>query len=202
MRLHWRQPVPDSTGSTDAECPGEAFAEVLLDEGREELARADGKASILLSAAGIVVAALLAGVLAGTWTPNKLHRYPATEVAFWVGLGVAVLGLVLLGLAVLPQTRHTGSKETLAYFGHVVRFSERGHAIRGTARRARDAESKKLLKEAIRAASAGRFERTVDQVLIVSRIVHRKYRLIRWALLIFAVSIAVCVGAVIANANL
>jgi len=190
------------SGERERRAADEAFAEVLLDEGREELGRADRKASILLSAASIVLTALLAGALAGTWTPHKLHHHPAAEVVFWVGLGIGMVGLILLGWAVLPKTQHTGRRETLAYFGHVVMFNENRYAMRKATRRDRDARGKTELKAAIRAASAGRFDRTVDQVWTISHIVDRKYRLIRWALLIFGISAAFTIGAVIANANL
>lgn len=202
MRFRWRQRAGDHLADGKGEHPDEAFAEVLLDEGREELVRADGKASILLGAGAIVFAALLAGALAGTWTPYKLHHHPAAEVVFWIGLGIGMLGLILLGWAVLPKTRHTGRRETLAYFGHVVMFRENRYAVRWETRRDRDRRGKAKLKSAIRAASAGRFDRTVDQVWTISHIVDRKYRLIRWALLAFGVSTVFCIGAVIANANL
>jgi hypothetical protein len=58
------------------------------------------------------------------------------------------------------------------------------------------------LKAAIRAASAGRFDRTVDQVWTISHIVDRKYRRIRWGMLGLGMSAVLCVGAVIVNANL
>lgn len=45
----------------------------ILGEAREELARADGKAGLLLAAAGVVVGALLAGLLAKDWDPTSLH---------------------------------------------------------------------------------------------------------------------------------
>jgi len=202
VRFRWRQQPRIGTGAGNGESPEEALAEVLLDEGREELNRADAKASILLSAAGVIYAALIAGVLAGTWTPHKLHHHPATEVAFWAGLAVGVLGLALLAWAVLPRVRHTGRRESLAYFGHVVMFNESRWAIRTTSRQHRDERGKQDLNAAIRAASAGRFDRTVDQVWTISHIVDRKYRRIRWGMLGLGMSAALCIGAVIVNANL
>ena len=202
MRFRWRQTPRVRDTPAVAERPDEAFAEVLLDEGREELARADGKASILLSASGVILGALLAGVLAGTWSPTKLGDHPATEWSFWAGVAFAAVGVVLLAWAVLPRTRHNGSRETLAYFGHVVRYRERGLAIRRATRRSREARSKEELKKAVRTASAGTFDRTVDQVWTVSLIVYRKYRRIRWAMLAYAAAGILCVGAVIVNAHL
>ncbi len=45
----------------------------LLVESREELARADGKASILLSALGVAADVIAAALLAGDWSPEGLH---------------------------------------------------------------------------------------------------------------------------------
>ena len=41
----------------------------LLSSAREEIDRADSKASILLAASGVATGALLAGLMAGNWTP-------------------------------------------------------------------------------------------------------------------------------------
>jgi MFS family permease len=202
VRFWWRQRAQVRTGTGNGESAEEAFAEVLLDEGREELNRADAKASILLSAAGIIFAALITGVLAGTWTPHKLHHHPATEVAFWFGLAVGVLGIGLLAWAVLPKIRHAGRRESLAYFGHVVAFNENPWVVRKETRRKRDDLGKAELKAAIRAVSAGRFDRTVDQVWTISHIVNRKYRRIRRGMLALGVSATLCIAAIIANANL
>jgi len=42
-------------------------ASVLHSETREELARADAKATTLLSVTGLIIGALLAGAIAGDW---------------------------------------------------------------------------------------------------------------------------------------
>jgi hypothetical protein len=49
------------------------YATSLLSHAREEIDRADAKASILLAASGVGTGALLAGLIAGTWTPLKLQ---------------------------------------------------------------------------------------------------------------------------------
>jgi MFS family permease len=185
-----------------SEAPEQAFAEVLLSEGREELVRADGKASILLSAAGVILAAVLAGMLAGTWTPDKLGRHPATEVAFWLGAGIFSTGMLLMGAAVLPSTKHTGRRETLAYFGHVVRYNESKRFAGKDSRRRQAQLGKRELKKAMKVAAMGRFERTVDQVWTISHIVDRKYRYIRRGMVTFAIGAATCVGALIVYAAL
>lgn len=200
MRSLWRARAQVEPASARPEQPDEAFAEVLLDEGREELQRADGKASILLSASGVITGALLAGALAGKWNPTKIHHGVAQNV-FWVGVAAGVSGLLCLASAVTPRTKNSGSKESLAYFGHVIRFRERGVALRPSKRKARIVRAKADLRTAITKASAGRFDRAVDQVWEVSSIVYKKYRRIRWALLAYSVGAALCAAALVIEAR-
>jgi hypothetical protein len=48
----------------------ESYAAQLLAETREEVARADSKAEILFAAFGIVVAAVLGGLVTRGWSPT------------------------------------------------------------------------------------------------------------------------------------
>ena len=73
------------------------YAGELLAETREEIVRADTKAAILFTAFGIVVAAVLAGLIAGNWGPDELDRGAA--VVFWVGSGSALVSFLALGYA-------------------------------------------------------------------------------------------------------
>lgn len=203
MRFRWRE---SSTGTaTPTAAPDQterselAFAEVLLDEGRQELSRADGKASILLSAFGIAFSLVLGAGISGDWSPHELHQLPLTETLFWVGVGFSAIGFLLLASAVLPRTGHTGNREDLAYFGHVVQYRERGLAITAQTRSDRLARGKAHFEQAVVAASAGAFDRTIDQVWTVSRIVYRKYQLIRHALLAFGVAAFLCAGSVLSH---
>lgn len=160
--------------------PSRLHAEALLEEARQELDRADGKAAILLSAAGVIVGALIAGSIAGDWHPGDLDS-TAAELIAWAAIVVASSGVLLLALAVKPKTGHTGDREQLAFFGHVVQYLEDGD--RKSKARRFDAARKELAKD-LSSAGADSMERLADQLLNVSLIVHRKYRLVQrsfWA---------------------
>lgn len=72
------QPPPLSLDAGEHE-----LAKVLLAESREELTRADGKASLLLAALGIGLSAILGAVLAGNWAPFVLAS--PWEAIWWTG---------------------------------------------------------------------------------------------------------------------
>lgn len=190
------RPTPAEDGRLP---PDTTFAEILLDEGREELNRADGKASILLASSGVIFSVLISAGMQGEWTPRKLGDHPVTEWAFWLGLAFGCVGIVLLAWSLLPRIKHVGDRGQLAYFGHVVLFREKRYILRKSMRAAHSARAKQELKRAITDASTSSFDRTVDQVWNVSNIVHKKYWRIRYSLLSYAMSAALCLGAVITN---
>ena len=153
------------------------YATSLLNGVREEIDRADVKASILLAASGVAAGALLAGLIAGTWSPLKLHA--AIQWAWWLGVFESVVGIFCLALAVYPRERK-GNPEiswTVVYYGDVL-------AYRTTAQ----------LVAALNRSAETSLERIADQLKHVSWIVDHKYRLIRWgmrALFLAAATIAV-----------
>ncbi len=86
----------------------------LLDETREEVTRADTKASIVLAGAGVVVGILLTGLVTGTVSIAGERWYVGTLV--WISGGFLVTGVGFLGSAVYPRTR--GAEEGHArWFG-------------------------------------------------------------------------------------
>ncbi len=94
--------------------------ERLLREVREELVRADGKASLLLAAASVVIAAVLSAMLAGSWDPRLLDD--RIEWLWWLGAAFGVLGFVGLGYAVIPRTKFRGIRtpSIIAFYGDIV----------------------------------------------------------------------------------
>ena len=70
------------------------YREALLTETREELQKADSKASILLAASGIAAGALLSATLSGQWTPNKLHHGDARLFA-WISITAGLVGVLI-----------------------------------------------------------------------------------------------------------
>jgi hypothetical protein len=136
---------------------GDDFAEGLLDETREEIDRADTKANILLAGAGVTAAVLVGALANGDITLG--HEHGVVQVVASLSGTALGIGLVLLGAAVLPQI---------------------GRAVPGRARYFMDHAQYATVDE-LRAAVEG--ERTdqdlrhLTQLLTLSRIVRRKYRL-------------------------
>lgn len=155
-------------------------AKQLLDETREEVTRADAKATTLLSVNGILIAALLAAAIGGHFDPRSLWN--DVEWLFWSGMTAILASEVLFCAAVFPRVWHPPSRGRPRYFGHVVEFAS-ADALRREFERSEDPA-----------------ERTVDELIVLSRIVVRKYRFVAVAQVLTAVgvvanSVAVLVGA-------
>jgi hypothetical protein len=143
----------------------------LLSETREELTKADSKAQILLAASGVIVGVVLSGAIGGKWSPTVLVAF--AEVIWWVGVGVAAFGILALGFALFP--RLFGSDHShVTYFEDVRRFATRDDLIDG------------LNGEAERGG------RDAEQLLRLSRVVHRKYAAIQWAILALGSAAVIC----------
>ena len=78
-----------------------AYTEQVLIWGREELNRADTKASILLAGSVAVIAAVIAGVVAGGWSPTKLTEW--REPLWWAGTATAGVAVLLFASAIYPR---------------------------------------------------------------------------------------------------
>jgi|SRR5215218_9677568 len=153
------------------------LAEGLLQEAREELGRADNKAATLMSASGVVISVLLAGVIAGKWSPTELGCF---QWLWWPGAAAGISGVVSFAAAVWPRVRHKEPKEKLAFFGHVAQYKE----IEG-------------LEAALNNRVASQpTERTVDQLHIVSKIARQKYWLIRAGMVLLALALLLCAASV------
>lgn len=135
----------------------EAFAKGLLEETREEITRADTKASILLASIGVAAAVLTGAVASGD---IRFAGVTGIVQALSVAAALALsAGLGLLGAAVWP---HTGKPES----GRARYFME--HA---------QYETPALLSRALERESGERAERHLTQLLALSKIVKQKYRL-------------------------
>ncbi|MEA2676619.1 MAG: hypothetical protein QOJ81_760 [Chloroflexota bacterium] len=164
--------------ATDAEA--KEYTERLLTETREELVRADTKASLLFAVSGVLLAAFLAGVINGEWTPGDLDKW-ATGV-FALGAVLYLIAVVALGSAVWPRVTHKEAKRSADYFGDIV-------AYKGQA-------SLESLKAALR-RSAENADRPTSQLLIISGIVDTKYAGIRVAIGFFIASFSACTAAIL-----
>jgi len=146
--------------------PRVRYAEVLLDEARQELGRADNKVSVLLASAGLAGSIIAASIAAGKWSPAVLPAW--RQVIWWLGALSALTGIIALATALTPRMNHLGPASTMSYFGHAAQLT-----------------SAKDLLDILGRVSDHPLERVADQLLIVSKLVVFKYALIRLALASF-----------------
>jgi hypothetical protein len=179
---------PNTPVGTDKCSPDDAtllYAPSLLDNAREEIDRADAKASILLAASGVAAGALLAGLIAGTWSPFKLHV--GIQWTWWAGVVEAALGIGCLALAVYPREHKndSGIPWAVLYYGDVLVYPTTTQLV-----------------SALNRSAETNIERIADQLRHVSWIVHYKYRLIRWGMRLLFLATATIVAAMVINVAL
>lgn len=156
-----------------------SLACALLIETRDEITRADNKASILLGLTAVIGSVLVAGMMAGDWTPSGLEVWP--KVLWWCGVGAGACAVLFASLCVYPrfiQPNHDGAPR---YFGDIAQLDDE-HALRVSLNRGPEQDDKRI----------------VNQLLIASRIVVRKYRLLRFSLASLGVAIVMTVASVLA----
>lgn len=151
----------------------EALARQLLSETREELTRADGKASMLLAAFGVFVGVVIAGLLAGEFAPSDLHC--GGLWLWWLGCAVIAASLVALAAAIYPRLEHGEAQGPISYYGHAA--GKKADELEGILQHQVD----------------GQRSRTVEQLAVVSDIVWRKYRFLQVALWTFGVGAGLCI---------
>jgi|SRR5579871_2196149 len=169
---------PISSGDAD---PSASYLADLLADTREELTRAESKAALILATTGVVIGALLAGLFAGKWTPFDLNS--KIEWLWWLGVASAGAGVFSIAAAVYPRIRRRGAAHpgVPAYYGDVAAY-----------------ENIDAFRNAIEKAPKPR-ERLMDQTFVVSRIVQRKYVLLRRGLRCLLLAIVACIAAVMIN---
>lgn len=140
--------------------PDPELARVLLSEAREELARADNKAGLMLASLGAALTALLGAIGSGLIAPR--HYAVVPQLLLWTGCAACVPALALLGLAVTPRLG-TPSRTRLHYFGDARLPLSPTHLHR-------------------RIHHTDLMSRDLSQLAILSRIAWTKYRCIRHAL--------------------
>lgn len=160
--------------------PATALTRQLLAETREELNRADGKAAMLFAIFGIAFGAVLAGVIAGDWSPGDLTA--AARVIWWLGAAAAVAALVALSAAVWPRLHSDHASGRVTYFAHVAGYRTRY-----------------ALREAIERQANEDVDRTLEQLQALSGIVVTKYQLVRSGLVLYGVATVACTVAVVVS---
>jgi hypothetical protein len=152
------------------------YARQLLAETREEVARADAKASLLFGAFGVVSSAVAAILVTDDWSPFQLPN--RVEWMWWIGAALASSALLLLGGAVIPRMTHVEQAGRLYYFGHIAEFDDFDK-----------------FRAEFDVASTNMWERMLDQIWVESRIAKRKYVLTRWSMIAFFSAVVLLAGA-------
>lgn len=153
----------------------EALAGEMLAEVMAEIDRADQKASLLIGSLGIAFSIVLSEVLGGGWSPASLG---AIGSVLWTIAGAAAaLSVVSAALAVWPRLSAGPGPGPITYWGQV----------RGMA-------SPQAVADALAERGLLRPERTYQQLLVLSAVVQRKYRCIRWSFLFAGAAALIGVG--------
>ena len=91
----------------------------LLLEARQELNRADAKASILLASAGVAAGAIIAALMEGHASPAQMNS--VTAWLWWYGAATGLAGIGMLGWVIYPRTKYRASQSNfVGYFGDVM----------------------------------------------------------------------------------
>lgn len=168
--------------ATDPDAPAALdLARALLRDTREELVRADEKASSLLTAVGIAVGALLTGVVGRIWSPAGFDQL--ARIAWWVGVAGVGAATCFLVSALLPRFRRSEGTARVTYFADVIRAEN----AKG---RARPGAVMSDLEAAVKSSANNALAHTLQQLRAISWIVSVKYRRIRAAILSLAVAVA------------
>ncbi len=170
-----------ATGPVVAADPAIGYLADLLTDTRDELNRADFKASLLLAAIGVVIGGLIGGLAARKWTPMTMD--PVAQAVWWVGAAGAAAGVFWIAASVYPRihqhkTPHPGLP---AYYGDVAAYQDID-----------------AFRDAIDQAPEAR-ERLINQTYVVSKIVQWKYVMLRRGLLSILMAIVACILAVVIN---
>jgi Family of unknown function (DUF5706) len=140
-----------------------ALAREVLAETRQELARADGKASTLLAGALVAAGIIGSALSASHWSPDRLQPLVA---ALWAAAALGGATCLACLLAVIyPRRRAQSGHHVLGYFDHV---REHGAGQLAAGLRAR--------------ACGSELERLAAKLEQVSGIAARKYALTRLAI--------------------
>lgn len=154
----------DTQGALEPDVTWE-LAVTMLAEAASEVDRADQKASLLIGSLGIAFSIVLSGLLGGDWTPETLTT--AGLVLWSAGAIVAIASVIASAMAVWPRLSKAPAAGTISYWGQVRGF-----------------RSGSEVERALRARGLHDPERAFQQLLVLSAVVQRKYRYIRWSMLL------------------
>ena len=142
----------------------------LLAETREEVGRADTKASILLGFAG-VIATVFGGLAFSGHGPYKVFRW--IEIIELLGATLYIVGIMFLAGAVMPRSIRKRN-QTPYFFGDIAAYPDEKALLAGLAQ-----------------ASLMPTDRVVNQLFVVSKIVVRKYEDVRRGMIMLGLGLLV-----------
>ena len=182
----WRgvsPPRPRTVLGRTADASGDPVTSYLADllaSTRDELARADSKAALLLASVGVITGALTGGLSSRNWTPLSLGG--GQQALWWAGVAAAAVGSFLISASVYPRTRGTVIPGGLpAYFRDIAAYPD-VDAFRQAVGTAPDVA-----------------ERLINQTYAVARIVRAKYAQLQVGLFCLLAAIVACTLSVILN---
>jgi hypothetical protein len=174
------QSPPDASGPQASSGSVAAWnARELITLTTEEISRADAKAGVLFTEAGVVVGAAVSLLVAD---PTRVSRLPPqVEIPLLIAVTCALAALVTLAGAAYPRgvRRRAPSGTRLMYFAEVVSITD-------------DAELRKALAFPPEPTSAD----LARDLRCVSLIAYRKYACIKVAYLFFTITLA-AIGAIV-----
>jgi len=168
--------VTDASTSPTPDERTAALAADMLSEVMTEIDRADQKASLLIGSLGIAFSIVLSAVIGGDWSPTSLS--PVGLVLWVIGALGAGASVVAAALAVWPRLSKGPGPGAITYWGQVRGLSSPAAVAQALAERGLHAP-----------------ERTYQQLLVLSAVVQRKYRSIRWSMVLAGVGVTLIVVA-------
>jgi hypothetical protein len=192
MRFPQRLATPASLpGDTSPPAPpppaaapgGDAITSYLTDlhsDTREELNRADSKASLLLAAMGVIVGVIVGGITSSHWSPLSMGT--GEQALWWAGVAAAAASMFMFAASVYPRISRRGPRASLPnYYGDVAGYADVEAFRRG-------------ISQAPDAA-----ERLIHQTYVLAKIVRSKYVLLQRGLLSLLVAIVACTMSIALN---
>lgn len=165
--MHFRR---QGTSNPATNRSAEDLGAQLLAETRDEIGRADSKAFTMLAAVVVVAGLFASAILSGTWSPRKLAI--ASEVLWWLGTAAFGAGIVLLSLVIYPSIDTKTRRPSISHFAQMRYFARSEELQRAIERGARD-----------------QLPRVSGQLLALSKLAARKYKLTSLSICCFGVAV-------------
>jgi hypothetical protein len=141
----------------------------------------------MLAAVGVGLGVVLGSLVSRNWAPFRLPL--AAAVTWWAGVAALSAGIVSLLAAVYPRPRRPVTSSTSEVHGYVSYYADVA-AYRTPAE----------VVDAIRRSADRDLELMAEQLMQISRIADRKYRLLSWGVWLLVTGVALAVSALLIKA--